>query len=492
MVKKWSAEIYKAVFTHIILIGCPTIFFYCFRLSEWKLIGLHLTLALVYLLGAFMLLLESSSAVFRRFATDRHESKLKSGMFNQLSYSIKSSLGIAGARHPIPKRSVPRCSLLIPAYLPNEQTIILETIEHILLKVHRPLAGLEVILAYNTPINLPIEDDLHALAQLYPDLRLLRVEGSCSKAENLNAAFEIVTGEIICILDADHHPAPDCFDRAWHWFEQGYDVVQGRSIIRNHDQNFLTQLIAIEFEMMYGVAHAAKSFLTNSSIFAGSNGYWCTSVLKQIRFNPAMLTEDIDASMRTLLNGYRIVHDRSIISTELAPVDIRSFWFQRKRWAQGWFEVGLNYQHRVWQSDQFNLWQKVFWTYLLCYCEFYSLVAIQTIPLMLSLPLYESSIPSEINQFLWFSTILSFFGGIYQTLVTAKIAYVRYPILYYIQYVLLLIPYITFKNVIAIVGIFDHLQGNNDWFVTARNRQHSYSSILQKAVLPTSGGIKER
>lgn len=484
--EKWSVELQKAALTHVVLIACSTIFFYSLRLNGWNLISWHVAIAIFYMLGAFVLLLESFSAMFRRFATERYRYKLISGQLPRLHYSIKSALGIAGARHPAPARAVPRCSFLIAAYLPNEQDIILETIEHILLNVQRPPAGLEVILAYNTPMDLAVEDDLHQLAELYPELRLLRVEGSRSKAENLNAAFEIVTGEITCILDADHHPAPDCFVRAWHWIDQGYDVVQGRSVIRNYEQNLLTQLIAIEFEMMYGIAHAAKSFLTDSSIFGGSNGYWRTSVLKQIRFNPVMLTEDIDASMRTLLRGYRILHDRSIISTELAPVDVRSYWFQRKRWAQGWLEVGLKYQQRVLQTDKLNLWQKVFWSYLLCYCEIHALVAIQIIPLMLSLSLAHHSMPAMITNFLTLSTILSFLSGVYQTGVTAKIASVRYPIAYYLQYTLLLIPYTTFKNVIAIVAIYDHLVGNNDWFVTARSQQPSYSSILQKATLPTS------
>lgn len=263
-------------------------------------------------------------------------------------------------------------------------------------------------------------------------------------------------------------------------------MVQGRSIIRNHDQNLLTQTVAIEFEMMYGIIHAAKSFLTDSSIFGGSNGYWRTSVLKRIRFNPVMLTEDIDASMRTLLNGYRILHDRSIISTELAPVDLYSFWFQRKRWAQGWLEVGLKYQRHVWRSDKLNSLQKVFWTYLLYYCEFYSLVAIQIIPLMISLSLHRTTVPTTISHYLWFSTLLSFFSGVCQTLVTAKIGAIRYPVSYYIKHMLLLIPYITFKNVIAIVGVYDHLRGNNSWKVTPRGKQPYYHSILHQTVPSTS------
>jgi cellulose synthase/poly-beta-1,6-N-acetylglucosamine synthase-like glycosyltransferase len=281
-VRKWSGEIHKAIFTHVVLIGIPTIFFYSLRQGGWSLTGLHLAIATFYLFSAFMLLLESAAAMFRRFATTDY--KRDPSRLNQTYYAAKEAVGIGGARRPYPWRPVPKCSFLVAAYLPNEQDIILETLEHVLINVERPGGGLEVILAYNTPISLPVEQELETLAQLYPELRLLRVEDSRSKAENLNAAFELVTGEITCILDADHHPAADCFFRAWHWISQGYDVVQGRSIIRNHERNWLTQTVAIEFEMMYGIIHAAKSFLTDSSIFGGSNGYWRTSVLKQTEF----------------------------------------------------------------------------------------------------------------------------------------------------------------------------------------------------------------
>ena len=308
------------------------------------------------------------------------------------------------------------------------------------------------------------------------------MEGSHSKAENINAALDLLTGEITCILDADHHPSPDCFVRAWHWLEQGYDVVQGRNVIRNHTYNLMTQNIAIEFESLYGVSHPAKSFLTDSTIFGGSNGYWRTAVLKRIRFNPMMLTEDIDATMRTLLSGYRIIHDRSIIATELAPLDFNSFWFQRKRWAQGWLEVSFKYQRRVWKSQHFNFPQKLYWTYLLYYCVIYSLFALQILPLLLSLFLYHGSFPPSENAYLWVCTVITFFSGFYQTAVTMKVAANRYPGVYFLQYAVIIFAYTTLKNMISTVALYDHLHGHNQWVVTPRGAQRN--QVIQPETAP--------
>lgn len=463
------------------MIGVPTIFYYCLRRGGFTLIDVHMAIATFFLVSSLMIIVESSNALFRRYAVEAE--KPAKGRLKRLRRSFKSALGVGGHRCLTPKNPVPRCSFIVVAYLPNEQDIILETLQHILTTVERSLAGLELILAYNTPVDLPIEADLHLLAKAHPELQLLRVEGSHSKAENLNAALDIVTGEITCILDADHHPSADCFVRAWRWLEEGYDVVQGRNVIRNHAHSLLTQNIAVEFESLYGVSHPAKSFLTDSTIFGGSNGYWRTSTLKRIRFNPIRLTEDIDATMRTLLNGYRIVHDRSIVATELAPEDFNSFWFQRKRWAQGWLEVSFKYQRRVWRSPHFTFWQKIYWTYLLYYCVVYSLCALQILPLILSMFLFHGYLPPSDNAYLWFSTVITFFSGFYQTAVTMKVAAIRYPNRYFAQHAVLIFLYTTLKNMISTVGLYDHLSGHNSWVVTPRGRQST--AVMQ----PDSGSV---
>lgn len=472
----WTDDLHKLIYAHVVLIGVPTIFYYCLRLGGYSLVNVHVAIATFFLVSSVMMLLEASSALLQPVGW---LTKMNSQGRRRLHYSALRSLGrlkleAGSSPNTVTYTALPRCSVLIAAYLPNEQGIILDTLRHVLYAVRHSPAGLEVILTYNTPEDLPIEDDLKQLAARHPELRLLRVEGSLSKAENINAALELVTGEITCILDADHQPSPDCFERAWYWLQQGYDVVQGRNIIRNHRSNLLTQTIAVEFESVYGVSHTAKSVLTDSTIFGGSNGYWRSSVLKQIRFNPGMLTEDIDASLRTLLSGYRILHDRSIVTTELAPDNFTAFWFQRKRWSQGWLEVGIRYQRRVWKSKHFTPWQKLYWTYLLYYYGIFAVAALQILPLILSLWLYQGSLPPSHNSYLWFCTVIAFCSGFYQTLITGRIAAARYPILYFIQHIVLLFAYAVLKNTIAVVAIYDYLHGQNKWVVTPRADQGQY------------------
>ena len=469
----------KVVVTHVVLLGLPTILYYCLRLGGLSLNRLYIGIATIYLISSLIVMLETTVALFRRFSTRQMPPRQR---LPRLIQSLKFKLGLGGARLSPIQPPLPRCSFIVAAYLPNEQNIILSTLEHILLTVPRPEDGLELILAYNTPVSLPIENDLHRLAKLYPELRLHRVEDSQSKAENINAALEVVTGEITCILDADHHPAADCFVRAWRWLRCGYDVVQGRNVIRNHNCNALTRIIAIEFESIYGISHPAKSFLADTALFGGSNGYWRTSVLQKIRFNPIRLTEDIDASSRTLLQGYRIIHDRSIITTELAPTHFQAFWTQRKRWAQGWLEVSLKYQRRFWKSNHLNFWQKAYWTHLLYFREVYPFLAIQIFPIIFSAFLYQGSVSINPHGYSWITLQIAFFGGLYKTLAIMRTSFVKYPLWYFIHNAVFAMFYTTFKNMIAIVAVYDHLHQRTQWVVTPRSRT--------KTAIPKTTAVK--
>lgn len=455
----------NVIFTHVVIVGVPTILYYYLRLSGASLFELHCAVATVYLITSLMIFYEATVALFRRFAGEAHP---PTGAFDRLAQRMKRLLGVTGAQVPASTRPVPRATFIVAAFLPNEQEIIFETLEHILRTVRRPEAGLEIVLAYNTPVDLPIEAELRRYAERHPELRLLRVEGSESKAENLNAAIDVATGEIVGILDADHHPPADCFERAWRWLEGHYDVVQGRNVIRNRDENFLTRMVGVEFECMYGVSHPARSLFVDTAIFGGSNGYWRADALRRTRFDQRFMTEDIDASSRALLEGYRIVADRSIVSTELSPAEFRSLWFQRKRWAQGWLEVTLRYQREFWASRKLSLFQKVYWTYLLLYRELYPPITLQIIPIIASLLLLTGTVPLKAHWYLWGTAVITLASGPFQTFVAVKNAFARPSLWTAVQYAGFVFFYVIVKNMISVVAIYDHMMKRTDWVVTRR------------------------
>lgn len=107
-------------------------------------------------------------------------------------------------------------------------------------------------------------------------------------------------------------------------------------MIFNSTRSLLASMIAVEFDKIYAVSHPGRSALWGFGLFTGSNGFWRASLLRNLKMDSTMLTEDIDSSLRAFSRGARTIHDLNVVSYELAPASLHAFWNQRLRWAQGW------------------------------------------------------------------------------------------------------------------------------------------------------------
>lgn len=440
-----------------------------------SLVILQLALLAVAVVGLGVINGETIGVLYRHLCPQTHRSR---GLIQQLLQRVKGGRQLCRSQSLSQKPSgcapLPFVSVVVAAYLPNEQAIIEETLLHWLTQVIPPKAGWEVILAYNTPTYLPVEARLQRLARQYPALVLLPVAQSRSKAENLNAALRQVRGEMTCIFDADHHPAANCFSLAWEWLCQGhYDGVQGRNIIRNARDNWLTQLVGVEFECTYGISHYGRSLLADTALFGGSNGYWRTAALRNLGFRSTRLTEDIDATVRGLLKGYRLVHDPAIITTELAPTNLRGLWLQRQRWSQGWLEVAWMYTERVAKSPYLDPVQKTYWLMMLLFSQgFYPLVW-QVIPMMLSIHLSISDRDLNFENLNLMMMALLTLSVMLQVALAMRLRpeHCSYTRRHGVLYCMLSPLYFWLKVLIGMVALFNHLCGSRIWHVTARGEQ---------------------
>jgi cellulose synthase/poly-beta-1,6-N-acetylglucosamine synthase-like glycosyltransferase len=363
----------------------------------------------------------------------------------------------------------PRTTFIISAYLPNEIKFVKMTILNILEDVRRPTGGIEVILAYNTPFMEEIELSLKRLALEWPELILANAYGSLSKSENLNYAINMASGEMLVLLDADHLIAPDCLDRAWGWLTKGYDIVQGHCAIRNSRASIVSAMVSVEFEAIYGVSHFARGLVFDAALFGGSNGFWKTSVAKEVGFRTDMLTEDIDATLRAVLKGYKIVHDKDIISTEMAPETLGALWFQRKRWAQGWLQCSLKYQIPVLTSGFIRLRQRFCWTMLLMWRVLYDVFSHMLLPIVIAYWLYRGRVEFPMTPYIWFALIFTMMTGPLETLA----AYMnqtepKKPKTWFLLYAMTSFWYTMFKNFIQVVAIRDEISGEKSWIVSKR------------------------
>ena len=376
---------------------------------------------------------------------------------------------------PETDRPAPPASAVIAAYLPNEAETIVETLE-VFLAQHYP-GGLQVVLAYNTPYPLPVEAELAHLAEAYPALTVHKVPDSTSMAQNVNAALHVAHGEFVGIFDADHHPMPGAFERAWRWLaepgEDGRvaDVVQGHCVIRNGADSALAKLVAVEFEQIYAVSHPGRARLHGFGIFGGSNGYWRSEALERIRLRGSFLTEDIEASMRVLAAGGRIVNDPGLVSRELAPLTPSALWKQRMRWAQGWFQVSTRHLRPILGSDDLSVRQKLGATYLLGWREVYPWLAVLAWPLFCFLAWRDGGLDLSSPIFL-LATLFVTVSGPLQTYAAWRLACpeVRRHGWWFVgAAVANVLCYTEAKNVVNRVAHLKQLRGEHQWVVTPRN-----------------------
>ncbi|KAK0527838.1 hypothetical protein OC835_004854 [Tilletia horrida] len=242
----------------------------------------------------------------------------------------------------LPEEKCPRIDVVFVAYLPNEKDIILRQIRYAIRQQNYPSSKLHFYVIYNTPVDIPpVEKELRKIERQCKNLTVYRVPNSTSKAENLNFLLQQKTrGDITTILDTDHFLEKNALYYVARRFNSGdVDVIQGRCCIYNHDESWVTKMVAAEVDVIYGAMHPGRAELQGYGLFGGSNGHWNTSLLRTLQLNPKMLTDDIDVALRAITSGARVAYDLKVISYETAPATVMALFKQRSRWAQGWTQV---------------------------------------------------------------------------------------------------------------------------------------------------------
>ena len=163
--------------------------------------------------------------------------------------------------------------LVIVAYLPNEKDIIMDRILYAVEKIVYPTTKIRINIVYNTPKPIePLESEMRTLTIEHPQLRIIKVPGSTSKADNLNYFLTLDTGaDVIAIFDCDHYAHP--YGPRWaierFLSDKTIDIVQGRCVIFNSRASTLSAMIAVEFDKIYAVSHPGRAATWGFGLFTG-------------------------------------------------------------------------------------------------------------------------------------------------------------------------------------------------------------------------------
>lgn len=309
------------------------------------------------------------------------------------SLALSAALVVAEARHArrpqLPSRragATPRATAVVTADLPRDAAWVVESVEHLL--AQRTNGGrdrVQVVLACTGPCPAPVRDDLDRLAAQHPELVVLEVPDATSRAQGVNAALHVAEGEVIGLFDADHHPMPGAFDRAWAWLGDPVrpaDVVQGHCVVRDGEGSALAALAAVDLEHMHAVSQPGRAALHGFGTLSGSAGFWRAAALERIRLRGCYLAEDLEASIRVLAAGGRVASDPGLLSHGRAPRTLRELWQQRVRQARGRLQVSQQHLGPMLGSHELSVRQKLGTAHLLGWRQVHPWATALTWPLL--------------------------------------------------------------------------------------------------------------
>lgn len=224
------------------------------------------------------------------------------------------------------------------------------------------------------------------------------------KAGNLAFGLKNACGDFILIFDADYEPHPEFIRRILPFFvEKRVGFVQTRWTNKNLDANLITYMGGITYDGHLFVEQNARSINGLFMGFSGSAGIWRKECLLSIGgWKWDTVTEDIDASFRAQLNGWKGIYYPHALSKAELPDDMAAFKLQQNRWARGSAQNFRKYILAVLKSSLSFKVKAMAALHLLSY------VTVPAIPISLALVLPLSLLSGDFIKSLWWMAL----GGI--------------------------------------------------------------------------------
>jgi cellulose synthase/poly-beta-1,6-N-acetylglucosamine synthase-like glycosyltransferase len=162
-----------------------------------------------------------------------------------------------------------------------------------------------------------------------------------TKPRALNVTLPLVYGEYVVVYDAEDRPAPDQLRLAAAHFSRNrsIDCLQARLVVDNIDETWVTRLFAIEYCALFDIVNPGLAAMRAPIALGGSSNHFRTSTLRRVGgWDAWNVTEDADLGLRMARFNCQVDALESD-TTEEAPLRLRPWFGQRRRWLKGWFQT---------------------------------------------------------------------------------------------------------------------------------------------------------
>ena len=141
--------------------------------------------------------------------------------------------------------------------------------------------------------------------------------------------------DAFCIFDADNIVDENFFKAMNKKLCQGEDVVQGYRDIKNPSDSWVSAGYAIFYWTMHRFYHLARYNLGLSALLNGTGFMVKFDIIKPTGWDTKTLTEDIEFSLKRIIQGKRVGWATDAIVYDEQPVGFKQSWSQRSRWTIG-------------------------------------------------------------------------------------------------------------------------------------------------------------
>lgn len=248
-------------------------------------------------------------------------------------------------------------SVIIPIY--NEEKSIVETIKSIY-ALDYPLDKLEVI-AVNDGSRDNSFEVLKMCKSEYPLLKIINKTNS-GKADSVNTALKLCTGELVVVLDADSYPAKDSFKKMIGYFD---DPEVGAATLTCTPKNrgtFLEKLQVIEYKVI-AFTRKLLEYVDSIYVVPGTAGMYRKKALEDIGgFDKNNITEDIEATWHLIHNGWKVKMCLAAHIHTDVPSKIKPWYTQRRRWSLGGLQCISKYKNNFFNGNLLGFFVVPFFT----------------------------------------------------------------------------------------------------------------------------------
>jgi 1,2-diacylglycerol 3-beta-glucosyltransferase len=272
-------------------------------------------------------------------------------------YSIRTVLvpalagarALRGAERPVPSAApepggqpLPAVDVVVAAR--DEQAVIGRLVERIA-ALRYPEAQLRLwVVDDGSSDRTP-----QVLAELQGRHRFLQVlrrepDAGGGKSGALNLALKQLRAPWMLVLDADADLQPDTLERLIPLaVSGGWGAVQLRKAVANPAANWLTRAQAME--MVLDAVVQEGRLIHGGAVELRGNGQLLRrdALLGVGGFNEATVTDDLDLSIRLLLDRQPVAIAWDPPVQEEAVLGLRALWRQRQRWAEGGLQRFFDY-----------------------------------------------------------------------------------------------------------------------------------------------------